>query len=148
MTPAQSQRGESASSTLIIRNNLAELAKLNEWINEFAGDIGVSAENTFTLNLVVAEAVTNIIVHAFKDEGEHKLSIKLEYRQNQFTIELIDDGQPFDPTQHPPIEFPRTLAEAGEGGLGIHLIRHYTDKIHYRRQANQNILTLVITTNS
>jgi anti-sigma regulatory factor (Ser/Thr protein kinase) len=110
--------------------------------------VGVSAESIFKLELAVTEAVTNVIEHAFEDKTEHKLTLKLAYRQNQFTIELIDEGQPFDPTQYPAVEFPRTLAEAGEGGLGIHLIRHYADIIDYQRQANQNILTMVITTTS
>jgi anti-sigma regulatory factor (Ser/Thr protein kinase) len=148
MTLAQSHRVEPIFSTFAIKNNRDELAKLSAWINEFAGDVGLSAESAFQLELALSEAATNVIEHAFEDEVEHTLTIKLEYHQNQFTIELIDDGQPFDLTQYPAIEFPRTLAEAGEGGLGIHLIRHYTDEIHYQRQNNQNIITMIITTHS
>ena len=130
--------------TLILDNRLDELTRLADWINHLAGKFGLPAKVIFQLDLIVAEAVTNVINYAFENEKTHQITVTLQYQKHRVTVEIVDDGQPFDPLQHPPVVFPRKLEEASKGGLGIHLIRTYTDECHYRREGDKNILTLIM----
>lgn len=143
MTPLQSPHVEAVSSTLVIKNNLDQLVKLSEWINRLAGEIGLPTAKAFHLELALTEAVTNIIEYAFEAGAEHEITVKLSHRSDHLAVELIDEGRPFDPTRYKGVELPGTLDEAEVGGLGIHLLRSYTDKIQYKRRNNQNILTLI-----
>ena len=147
MPPLPSDKLESVSSTIVIKNKLDELAKVSEWLHSFTLEAGISTESTFRLELALVEAVTNVIQYAFEEETEHRITLKLRYHQPHLTFILIDDGWPFDLTQYPAVELPKTLEEAGDGGLGVYLIRNYADEIHYQRQNDQNILTMRLTIN-
>jgi anti-sigma regulatory factor (Ser/Thr protein kinase) len=57
---------------------------------------------------------------------------------NTIRIEVIDDGQAFDPRTAPS---PRTHVaprRARPGGIGIHLVRQLVDEIAYQRADNRN----------
>lgn len=141
---SSSQDANSNLYMLIIQNDLDELTRLSEWVNHLAGQLNLSSKVTFRLDLTLAEAVTNVIQYAYEDEKNHEIVITLQYRKNGADVEVIDEGQPFDPLQAPEVVFPRSLDEASEGGLGIHLIRTYTDECYYRREVGKNILTMVV----
>ena len=138
------QNAEPVLYTLVLENRLDELTTVSEWINELASQLGISPKGTFRVDLALAEAVTNIIDYAFDDEAEHSIEVTLQYANHKATIQITDDGKPFDPLQAPEVVLPRSLEEAQEGGLGIRLIRHYTDECHYRRQDGKNLLSMVI----
>ena len=138
------QNAEPVLYKLVVENRLDELTTVSEWINELASQLGISPKGAFRLDLALAEAVSNIIDYAFDDEETHSIEVTLQYANHKATIQISDDGKPFDPLQAPEIVLPRSLEEAQEGGLGIHLMRHYTDECHYRRQDDKNVLSLVI----
>ena len=131
-------------STLTIQNKFDELKTLSDWTHKFAAQLGISSEIIFPLDLVLTEAVTNIIKYAYDDDLNHTIAIKLAYSKSTINIEVMDDGRPFDPTQYPEVVLPRSLEEANEGGLGIHLIRNYTAEYYYQRQPNENISIMVL----
>jgi anti-sigma regulatory factor (Ser/Thr protein kinase) len=56
---------------------------------------------------------------------------------------MEDDGVAFNPLEAPAPRQPGSLAEATVGGLGIHLIRSFTDECRYRRENGRNHLTMV-----
>lgn len=133
-----------SSTTLVLRNHLDDLDRLSDWIVEVSEQYSFSQKLSFYLELVIAEAVTNIIQNAYLDQDEHTIPILLSCDDHRVRVEIKDDGLPFDPLQQPEVTFPTRLEEADEGGLGIHLIRSYTQECCYRRQHNQNVLTLTL----
>jgi sigma-B regulation protein RsbU (phosphoserine phosphatase) len=58
-----------------------------------------------------------------------------------FTVS--DTGVPFDPTKKDEEDTTLSAEERPIGGLGIHLVRQLMDEVHYERQGDKNILTLV-----
>ncbi len=58
------------------------------------------------------------------------------------TIEIIDDGIPFDPLSHEQPDITLQAEERPVGGLGIFLISKIMDTVQYSRINNFNILTL------
>lgn len=132
------------SHEVVLKNRLDELTTLSDWVNQLSGQLGMSPQYTFRLELVLVEAVTNIMENAYQDNKEHHIKVILQYQDNTALIQLRDDGLPFNPLQSPELVLPHSLEEAEEGGLGIHLIRSYTDECQYQRTNSENILTMKI----
>jgi sigma-B regulation protein RsbU (phosphoserine phosphatase) len=128
----------------VLKNSIDELDSLSDWINQLAQKLELSPRGSFRLELSVVEAVTNVVKYAYEDQAEHVITLSLHSSGTTVQIEIKDDGQSFDPLQYPPIVLPKTLEEAREGGLGIHLIRNYVDELLYRRENQHNIFTLII----
>lgn len=129
---------------IVLENHLDELERLSDWLVEVAKRHELSQRLLFHLELVIAEAVTNVIQNAFTDDEAHKIPLWLGFKNDAVVIEIRDDGLLFDPLQYPEAKLPQSLEDATEGGLGIHLIRSYCRECVYRREGNENILTLVL----
>jgi anti-sigma regulatory factor (Ser/Thr protein kinase) len=104
---------------------------------------GLHPQRLMQLELAVEEAVVNICLYAYEvPPGE--LLVRVGSAEDQFVVELIDEGVPFDPLA---VDEPDLRAPAGErqvGGLGIFLVRRVMDEVAYRRDGASNILRLVI----
>jgi anti-sigma regulatory factor (Ser/Thr protein kinase) len=136
--------GESSREQLVLKNNLDELEPLGAWVQTLALRYGLSTRGSFRLELVLVEAVTNVIENAYDDQAAHTITLNCHHQGDTLTIQIQDDGYPFDPLRQPEVVLPKSLDEAVEGGLGIHLIRNYIDECHYERIDHYNCLTLVL----
>lgn len=136
--------GQVMEEKLVLWNQFDELYRLSEWVSEVTTRLGVTSRTAFQLDLVLTEAVTNIIGHGFMDGEVQEIWLLLRYAPPILTVVLEDKGQAFDPLEQPEVEFADTLADVEIGGLGIHLIRSYTKSCTYQRLNNSNILTLTL----
>ena len=95
--------------------------------------------------LVLEELGINILTHGGKGmERRPEIEIVLTSEDHALTIEVLDDGHPFDPLQDSPNpDLTATIEDRPVGGLGIHLVRSLMDDLHYQRDAGRNRLTLV-----
>lgn len=114
------------------------------WLTGSLGRCGLSRELQFKFDLCANEAVTNIISYAYPTGGLHEISLRLEVDGDKAILTIEDDGVAFNPLEAPAHIQPRTLKEAKVGGLGIDLIKHYMDRIHYVRAENTNSLSMQI----
>lgn len=94
--------------------------------------------------IVLAEALNNIVEHAYADgTGEIELTICLNRRG--LNCRIIDHGAPMPGGAMPggvltaPEDFP-------EGGFGWHLIRTLSEDLRYARVAGRNQLTFRLAT--
>lgn len=130
------------TKSFVIENRIGELSVLAEKLETLAARWRLESALVMNLNLVLEEALSNIIFYAFRDQDVHKIRISITREGDRLTIRIRDDGIPFDPTAAPA---PDTSLPAGErpiGGLGILLISKLMDNVHYARIDNQNVLTL------
>lgn len=74
------------------------------------------------LKLALTEAVSNSVRHAYRASGGH-VEVTYELGHDRIGIEVIDDGEGFDPEEAPSFEGD----ELSEGGLGIAIIRAIAD---------------------
>jgi serine/threonine-protein kinase RsbW len=132
------------SAGLIVRNDLSELTRVRVWIDDWARLHQLSDRTVERLHVCSTEAVTNVIMHAFADRDAHQIALTLEKRGGAVVLEMQDDGDAFDPLQRPLPERPADLASAQIGGLGILMMRRFSDEMHYRRVDARNVLTLVL----
>lgn len=136
---------------LIIHNDVQQIELLAAFIEELCNSLGLDDMLTFNLNLVLEEAVTNVIMYAYPQDEDHTLTLKAwtEKADEVIAFELRDQGKPFDPIKEAP-EVDTTLSaqEREIGGLGIFLIRNIMDEVFYRYEDNSNILTMKKNLNS
>jgi anti-sigma regulatory factor (Ser/Thr protein kinase) len=125
-----------------IENRIEELTSLAEQIDNLAEEWELSPALAMNLNLVIEEAISNIIFYAFKDKVKHEIKISISLENKRLTIIITDNGIPFNPLeqQQPDISLP--AGERPVGGLGIFLISQIMDEMNYERNKNENILTL------
>ena len=111
-----------------------------------AKDAGFPAKRVQEVELAVEEALVNIINYAYpeQDNGDVEVSCGLD-DQGRFFIEIRDKGIPFDVGAHSDTDFNGDISERKIGGFGIFLIRKMADKVHYMRDEEENVLTLIIT---
>ncbi|TVQ84595.1 MAG: ATP-binding protein [Chromatiaceae bacterium] len=132
--------------TLVIENRLSELARVERWLAETVAAWSIPERAAFALDLVMNEAVTNVVNHAYRDTGVREIRILLRHTDDWVEIEVSDDGEAFDPFAVPVVAAPTDLEQASIGGRGIHLIKAFTDDRDYRRVAGRNHLRLRIET--
>ena len=134
--------GNSRNKHFVVENQIEELSALAEKIDDLAEKWELSQALAMNINLVIEEALSNIIFYAFADTDKHKIEISISLENSSLSIKITDDGIPFNPLlqQQPDINLP--AEDRPVGGLGIFLISQIMDEMHYARQKNQNILIL------
>lgn len=133
-----------AGDRLIIDNRLSELKRLGVWVAEAARRNALPPRTEFALDLVLNEALANIISYGYRDADTHQISVTLEYLPDAVIVLIRDDGIPFNPLESPTPQAPADLESAPIGGLGIGLIKHYSDELSYHPSNGNNKLRLVI----
>jgi serine/threonine-protein kinase RsbW len=83
------------------------------------------------LKLALTEACTNSVRHAYAD-GEGMVEILYELHDDKLVIEVVDEGEGFDPPNGPSSAL--VDEELSEGGLGIAIIEALADEFEIRER--------------
>jgi serine/threonine-protein kinase RsbW len=75
------------------------------------------------LKLAITEACSNSVRHAYGSDEDGHVQIAYELGADRIAIEVVDDGEGFDPALEGEIG-----GELSEGGLGIAIIRSIADE--------------------
>ena len=134
----------SARLSLRMKLRAEELTRVAAAVSEFAGAQEWPPEMEFQINLVLEELGLNIINHGHDDPEGREVEFEIVSEAESVTIEIADDGRPFDPmTEAPAPDTESDLEDRPVGGLGVHLVRTMMDEARYRREGEKNRLTLV-----
>lgn len=90
----------------------------------------IREETMADLKLALTEAVSNSVRHAYGEQGDGHVDITYELRPDRLSIQVVDDGNGFDPDEAPAIDG----EELSEGGLGISIIRSIADEFEIASQ--------------
>lgn len=131
---------------LRIPRDVSGLARLGEWVDKVVATLVLEAKAEYALRLCVEEAVANVVMHGVPAGGTDAGTVTLRLHADAETvcIAIEDHCAAFDPLHVTPPKKPSNLAEAQEGGLGIHLMRQFVRSIDYARLDGTNRLTLTI----
>ena len=125
-----------------LKNKISELKALNQHLNNWAKGTNLTANAILRINICLDELFTNIVYYGFEDDLEHTIKFTLKAESNLLTINIEDDGIPFNPLEKVDPEFPDNVDSAKIGGLGIHIIKQLMDNVRYERKQG-NKLTMV-----
>jgi serine/threonine-protein kinase RsbW len=125
-----------------VRNDVAELERLNGFLNAFWTSNQLPKDALFDFNLVLEEIFTNVVFHGYQDEDEHAVYVGLTLEDGTVSLTVEDEGTPFNPLEAPDVDVNRPIGERRIGGLGIHLVRKLMDRLEYAREGNRNRLVM------
>ena len=123
-------------------NDLAALTDMAERVEAFGEAQSLPANVVNALNVVLDEAVSNAINYGYDAGARGEIVVRLRHRPDGVTVEVEDDGRPYDPLQTPPPDLTLSLEERPIGGLGVHLIRSLMDEVSYARVGGRNVLKM------
>ena len=128
--------------SIILANDIAEISKLNQFIEEVGDELSLAPDLVFNLTLVMEEAVVNVINYAYPKEEHEKIYVSARLHEGSIIMVIADNGKEFDPTLAPEADITLSAEERPIGGLGIFLIRNIMNEVKYERIEGRNILTL------
>lgn len=91
--------------------------------------------------IIMDEVVSNIV----RCSGASRFTISLEHRGESLEMVFRDDGKAFDPTTE--VAAPDVHAKLEDrriGGLGMFMVRKMSKALSYRREGEENVLTVLI----
>ncbi|MBI2470807.1 MAG: ATP-binding protein [Planctomycetes bacterium] len=130
------------TTTIQIKNNLSELERLSQTVEAFGEANNLSPKILYALNLSLDEIITNVIYYGYNDANEHQIIIRILLKDEELTVEVEDDGKPFNPLEAEKPDLEKPLEERQVGGLGIHLVTNLMDTLEYKRQEGKNLLVM------
>ena len=131
--------------TLTMVNDIMAISGINEAFNGFAEQHGLEDAVKRRMNVCLDELLNNIVSYGFtEDEGEeeHEIEVHLRLLDSELVVTIIDDGKPFNPFANDPPDTALSVDERPIGGLGVHLVRNFMDKVSYERHGENNVVTL------
>lgn len=127
---------------LTLFNDINEISKLAPFVEEIGEELSLSPELVFNLNLVLEEAVSNVILYAYPKQMGKEINVQAAYSNQNLIFVLTDSGEPFDPTLVPEADISLPADERPIGGLGIFLIKQIMNEVEYQRVKGKNVFTL------
>ena len=119
------------------------LAALTGFVEGFCRDAGVDRELALKLMLVVEELAANGLCHGRRGAAPLRVRLGLRQEGRRLEIRYEDDAAPFDPLREAPVAVVRGDALSRPvGGLGVHLVRAFTDAARYEYRDGRNRLVL------
>lgn len=128
--------------SIILTNDISEINKLTEFVEEIGNKLSLAPDVVFNLNLVLEEAVVNIINYAYPKEEHQSIYLSATLHEGSIILVLTDTGVEFDPTMAPEADITLSAEERPIGGLGIFLIRQIMNEVRYDRIDGKNVLTM------
>jgi serine/threonine-protein kinase RsbW len=126
-----------------LTDDLAEIGRLAEKVDDVLGDHGVPMAEIFRINLAIEELVTNAVLHGFGGTGKgNTLRVGVSVTGGVIETVIEDDGPAFNPFTVAAVDTALPLEDREIGGLGIHLARECMDEVAYQRLAAGNRVTL------
>mgnify|MGYP003624405433 FL=1 len=110
--------------------------------------LSLDAEELATVELVLAEALNNIVEHAYPaEQAQGPIHIRCCHKKNGLHFSIHDQGNPM-PDGQMPLGLAQNvdvdLFDLPEGGYGWFLIKDLAKDIHYQRVGQENRLNFRI----
>jgi serine/threonine-protein kinase RsbW len=112
---------------LTIGSDLSEVARARKWVSELAHKAGLSSQENYELQLVLSEACTNSIKHAYLMEKGHIIKLSAIISNDQTCIVVRDFGKKIDLLKYrkPKLETPPN------SGYGLYIIYNIMDEVRF-----------------
>ena len=127
----------------ILSARLSEAHDLSAAVEAFGDANQLPVPKIFVINLALDELITNAVTHgSFEHTSNPKMEIHLRLDHDVLILTMEDNGNPFDPTVDTEPDTTSALETRKVGGLGLHLIKSFADRVSYEFAGGKNRLTL------
>ncbi|MEJ2543772.1 MAG: ATP-binding protein [Calditrichaceae bacterium] len=130
------------NSILKVPAEIKYLPKIRNYIEYRALQKNYSEKIIHAVKLATEEVCTNVIRHGYKDIKNGTIQIEVISKRNSLTVNIIDQGQTYDPKQVKDPDLNEYVLSGKMGGLGIMMIRKLMDEIRYKVTPRGNELQL------
>lgn len=99
-----------------LKSDLSELETLCQHLNKFGQVSGLSEACITDINICLDELFTNIVSYGFEDDLEHLIRFTVNLDNKVLTLNIEDEGIPFNPLEKKDPEIPDDLIDVRIGG--------------------------------
>ncbi len=147
--PCSSQTAETGWRR-VFSGSIADVTAASAWVERIAATLKLPGKLTFAMQVCLEELMSNIARHGkvrscpTETDAHNPLSISvgIDVRTDRIAMTIEDNGRPFDVEKAPAKVVDRPLEQVQPGGLGINLIKSFSDNIEYRRTDAGNRVTV------
>ncbi len=133
----------SSHITIKVNDGPADLERVLNAIEELGEKEGWDPGVVFKINLALEELGLNVMSHGYHPDLQD-IQVTLSSSPDAITVEISDNGLPFDPlSDAPEPDLSSPVEDRPIGGLGVHLVRELMSSMSYRREHGRNYLCLV-----
>ena len=126
---------------LVYPAEIQSIPEIRADLERLGSDWQIPRSELRQIQIIMEELFSNSVRYAFSDGREHRIEFLLRREGIIFSIEIIDDGIPFNPSEYQPGHASDPV-DTGDGGMGLTLIRTFSDSINYTRKGDKNHLLI------
>jgi len=121
---------------------LSAVRSLAQMVEEFGDANELPDQQIYMINLALDELITNTVSYGLRGVSRPKIEITLQVSENRLVLTMEDNGRPFDPTRNTNPDLSSPVDERPVGGLGLHLIKTFADRVDYEYSDGKNRLVM------
>jgi serine/threonine-protein kinase RsbW len=122
-------------------SDIQSIPLIRKELKELAISWGLPDAERRQITLIIEELFSHTIRFAFEDENKHEVLVRISKLDRTISIEMSDDGIPFNPLEYNPKPGNDPVGSE-DGGMGLLLVKTFTDSIAYSRKENRNHLLI------
>jgi anti-sigma regulatory factor (Ser/Thr protein kinase) len=132
-----------SSAGLRLPAEIDHLPAFLDYVRRMTEVAGMSEDRASRLELAVEEILVNVFGYAYTDRAQAGMVLcRCSVWPDGLTVEIVDEGTPFDPLARADPDTTLDLDRREPGGLGILLAKSLVDEIAYRREGERNVLVI------
>jgi serine/threonine-protein kinase RsbW len=134
-THSDADRDAGVRRDLRLPATLAAVEMLGAELRRLCTAAGVEDALTADIELAMAEAANNIVIHSLKHATDATFEASIEISPQRVAVELADRGPSFDPAA---LDRPLPDDDLATGGRGMAIIAALADEVSFRRDGDVN----------
>jgi serine/threonine-protein kinase RsbW len=127
---------------IVVPASLKEVDRVRRFLRDYLRGLDLKEEDELKIELALHEICINIALYAYPEGRAGDLAIRIWRDKRTLFMEIRDRGVPFDPVKKPNPDVMARFRSGKRGGLGVFFFRTMMDGLSYKRDGDENILTI------
>ena len=141
--PAAAAVKKQVSRQWVVQSDILGIGKACDVIRDFLESQDLPIKEVFDVVAILEEMLSFVLSAEFSDRKTHDIHISAKSEAGAVHLELRYEGKGKNPLETPAIDLSKPLEEIDLDGMDIHLLRHWADKLDYRRDGGQCIFSAI-----
>lgn len=134
---------QTKSNTIKVKADINSVPFVNELVEAFLKELGISMKIQMQVNVVIDEILSNIAQYSFGEAiGMATIIYEFNEEERLLTITFIDDGIQYNPLNTTIPDITLSAEDREIGGLGIFMVKKFMDELSYEYKDGCNHFTL------